>query len=249
MESLREARQCCERALSQIQAPGTPRQLASTTLCAAPGRRRIRLEWQAPECWEDAPVRRFLVAALDPSYGRALTITVLEPEYSEELKRFVSIEELNSYTLAQEDLAKMPSFFRQSVATVQVAAENEAGQSSWAILRVSLREAATPAAAGLASEQEHLPQGDQGKQKTGASCSSKSRGRDAAAGNLPARKFNEFEAEAKALAQESAVELCDWLRKQSKGLLVAWLKSKSWSTTGSKENLVDRVAFILGGNR
>jgi hypothetical protein len=33
------------------------------------------------------------VAALDPAYGQALTITVLEPEYSEKLKRFTTIED------------------------------------------------------------------------------------------------------------------------------------------------------------
>ncbi|CAE8702917.1 unnamed protein product, partial [Polarella glacialis] len=229
MEMLREARQCCERALSQLQPPRAPRQLSSTTLCAAPGRRRIKLEWAAPEWCEGAPVRRYLVAALDPSYGRALTITVLEPNYSEELKRFVSEEELTSYILAEEELKKMPSLFRQANATVQVAAANEAGQSPWATMRVSLRDTTPEPAASSA---------------TSAASSGKS-GISAAAGvAATARQIKEFESQAKT---HVGGDLCSWLRRQPKGVLIGWLKSKSWPVVGSKDQLVDRVAYVMAG--
>lgn len=37
---------------------------------------------------------RYVIAAVDPAYGRALTVTTLEPDYSQELHRFVSVAEL-----------------------------------------------------------------------------------------------------------------------------------------------------------
>jgi hypothetical protein len=75
---------------------------------------------------------------LDPPYGKPLTIGVLEPDYSEELRKFVPIEELRSFVLSEQDLQKMPSLFRQPTLAVHVAASNEAGQSHWCVLRVSL---------------------------------------------------------------------------------------------------------------
>eukprot|EP00933_Yihiella_yeosuensis_P004302 TRINITY_DN108670_c0_g1_i1.p1 TRINITY_DN108670_c0_g1~~TRINITY_DN108670_c0_g1_i1.p1 ORF type:complete len:844 (+),score=208.56 TRINITY_DN108670_c0_g1_i1:109-2640(+) len=230
MEMLREARHCLERSLSQLQPPHPPKSLRATTLCAAPGRRRIKLEWSPPDWLENAPVRRYLVAALDPSYGRALTITVLEPDYSEELGRFIPVEELGSYILAEEELKKMPSLFRQPSATVQVAAANEAGQSTWATLHVSLRQA------------ESVP--------AGASAPGQANGRAGAAGTaVTAKEIAEFEAQAKLYAKQSKDNLCTWLRKQSKPLLVAWLKKKSWPTLGTKDELVDRVAFAVGASQ
>merc|ERR1719487_271865 len=131
IETLREARDCCERALSRLEPPGPPRQLAAVVLATTPGSRRVRLEWAAPGQREVAPVRRYSVAAVDPSYGRAITVATLEPDYREELGRYVSVEEIRSYILAEEALQKMPSLFRQPTATFQVAAANEAGSSPW----------------------------------------------------------------------------------------------------------------------
>ena len=48
--------------------------------------RRYRLHWAAPQEQDSAPVRRFIVAAFDPAYGKALTIATLEPDYSEEFR-------------------------------------------------------------------------------------------------------------------------------------------------------------------
>jgi len=83
-------------------------------------------------------VRRYVVAAHDPAYGRALTVTILEPDYSQELRRFVSVEELTSYVLAEEELQKMPLLWQQPVATIQIASQNESGQSAWTVLKVPL---------------------------------------------------------------------------------------------------------------
>jgi len=138
LEKVKEAKDACERSLSRQFAPGSPRRLSLTVLCSQPGRRRYRLNWSPPVDNESAPVRRYIVAALDPAYGKALNIAVLEPDYCEEKRRFVSVEELGTYVLAEEELQKMPSLWRQNVATVQVASANESGQSSWAILQVPL---------------------------------------------------------------------------------------------------------------
>jgi len=135
---IKEAKDACERSLSRQYAPGNPRRLSLTVLCTQPGRRRYRLSWAAPVENESAPVRRYIVAALDPAYGKALNVAVLEPDYDEEKHRFVSVGELGSYVLSEEELQKMPSLWRQNAATIQVAAANEAGQSNWAILQVPL---------------------------------------------------------------------------------------------------------------
>eukprot|EP00931_Biecheleriopsis_adriatica_P021634 TRINITY_DN14096_c0_g2_i1.p1 TRINITY_DN14096_c0_g2~~TRINITY_DN14096_c0_g2_i1.p1 ORF type:complete len:793 (-),score=182.60 TRINITY_DN14096_c0_g2_i1:11-2365(-) len=243
MELLREAKQYCERALSQLQPPGTPRHVTSATLCGVPGRRRIRLQWQPPECCEGAPVRRFLVAALDPSYGRALTITILEPEYSEELKRFVSIDELCSFILAEEELQKMQGLFRQAAAVIQVAAANEAGQSAWATLRVPLRDAAPEPAGASAEPKEPKP-----RAQAGSASESGPKARKAGGGTTRGDQLREFEASARREARKSGAELCAWLRRQQKGILVSWLHSQSWPSVGSKEELVDRVAFAVGAS-
>eukprot|EP00930_Biecheleria_cincta_P085960 TRINITY_DN75322_c0_g1_i1.p1 TRINITY_DN75322_c0_g1~~TRINITY_DN75322_c0_g1_i1.p1 ORF type:complete len:650 (+),score=125.90 TRINITY_DN75322_c0_g1_i1:74-1951(+) len=244
IEMLQEARQSCEQANSQLLPPGPPSQLTFTTLCAVPGRRRLRLRWRPPlACSEVSPVRRYLVAALDPSYGRALTITILEPEYSEELKRFLAVEDLCSYVLAEEELHKMPSLFQQSGATLQVSAANEAGQSAWTSLWVPLQEA-VGASAGSCDLEGQPPGADCNGAGLGAA-----RGRAVKAGSRTGEKCMEFESAARAVLQSSGgAELCTWLRRQSKGLLVAWLQSQSWPTSGSKEELVDRVAFAVGAS-
>ena len=50
-----------------------------------------------------APVQKYIVAVFDPAYGKALTVAVLEPDYCEELKRFVPVEEICSYVLVEKD--------------------------------------------------------------------------------------------------------------------------------------------------
>ncbi|CAJ1359732.1 unnamed protein product, partial [Effrenium voratum] len=135
VEKVREAKEACERGLSRQEPPEPPRQLRSEALCSTPGRRRFQLCWTAPPVRESASVRRYIVAAHDPAYGRALTITVLEPDYSQELRSFVAIESLTSYVIAEEDLQKMPKLWTEKMLQVQVAAANEAGQSKWTSLK------------------------------------------------------------------------------------------------------------------
>mmetsp|Transcript_89304 Transcript_89304/g.251369 ORF Transcript_89304/g.251369 Transcript_89304/m.251369 type:complete len:654 (-) Transcript_89304:112-2073(-) len=149
VEFIREAKDLCERKLSRVEAPCRPRELRYMVLCADHGSRRIRLEWSPPIPRDGAPIRRYIIAAFDPSYGRALTVTVLEPDYSQQLQRYVSVEELDSFVFAEEELQKMPSLFRQTTAELQVAAANEAGQSEWSRIIVPLTPAvrAAPGAA------------------------------------------------------------------------------------------------------
>ena len=233
MELLQESKQLCEKAFSQLRLPGQPKGLTSTVLCAAPGRRRIRLEWTPEVGNKFSPVRRYLVAAHDPAYGQALTITVLEPEYSEKLKRFTTIEELATYDLAEEELTKLPSFFQQANGVIRVAAENEVGQSSWSSIQLALSSLSRTAVSSV---------GKAKKEEKPATAVKRS------AQNTPtvsSRECRDFEATAHALRDRGG-ELCMWLRKQSKALLSGWLRSQGWPTTGSKDELVDRVAFAVG---
>ncbi|CAK9010373.1 Uncharacterized protein SCF082_LOCUS10648 [Durusdinium trenchii] len=227
IDLLQEAKQLCEKAFSQLQPPNPPQGLSSTVLCAAPGRRRIRLDWTPDMNSLAAPVRRYLVAALDPAYGQALTITVLEPEYNETLKRFTTIEELTTYDLAEEELSKLPSFFQQAHGIIRVAAENEVGQSSWSSIQLTFSRMVVSSVCKLSRKEEKPKR----LAPSGPAVSSRER--------------RDFEATAHSLRDQGG-ELCAWLRKQSKALLSGWLKSQGWPTTGSKDELVDRVAFAVG---
>jgi len=235
MDELRKAKQFCEHKLkfAELHPPAAPVRLTSAVLCAAPGRRRIRISWQSPTA-TSSPIRKYLAAALDPSFGQPLTITVLEPEYNDELKRYVSLDELTSCVLAEEDLVKMPAFFQQSAACVYVAAANEAGQSKWATITVPLRGPA--AAAPTVSEVLTSP------------CKGKADSAKSTPAKVSAKQCKDFETTAHSLLKrpDGAAELCAWLRKQSRGLLASWLQSQAWPTKGSKAELVDRVAFAVG---
>jgi len=147
IEAVRKAKDICERSLSSITIPYPPRELHAQCINDVKGKRRFKLTWQAPVVREQAPVRRYVVAAVDPAYGKALTITILEPDYNQELRRFVGVEDLTSYVLAEEELEKMPMLWQKPTAQVQIAAANEAGQSTWANLRVQLNAKTAPAPA------------------------------------------------------------------------------------------------------
>lgn len=138
IEVVREAREAVERSLLRQQPPLQPRALRATTLCSTVGQRRVKLLWKPPTELPDAPVTRYTVAIVDPAYGRPLAVATLEPDYSQELGRFLPIEELTNFVLAEEELLKMPRFWQQSNGTVQVAAGNDAGHSSWSVLQVPL---------------------------------------------------------------------------------------------------------------
>jgi len=137
LDKLKEAKGMCERCLSKKFVPGVPRKLSCTTLCTEPGSRSYQLQWEAPRDTMSAPVHRFIVAVLDPVHG-PLKVAILEPDFNQELGRFVTMQELGSYILAEEELRKVKNLWRQSAATVQVAAANDVGQSDWAVLQVSL---------------------------------------------------------------------------------------------------------------
>lgn len=220
MELVREAKEACERSLSRQEPPLAPRLAKSETLCATPGRRRFKLHWMAPEERASAPIRRYVVAALDPAYGRALTIAMLEPDYSEESRSFVGIESLTSYVFSEEDLQKMPKLWKQSHATVQVAAANEAGQSPWVSLQVPLNgPVAKPSSPGAASAYMN------------ASPDPRPEELDVRAWDAQVRKLR-------------GVKLREWLEPQKKTVLAAWLRFMNWSAQGSKFDILERVIFI-----
>jgi len=259
-EMLREAKELLEKALSQKQPPGQPRDLRSTLTCSQPGHRKIKLNWAAPQegVEELRPVRRYIVAVVDPAYGRALNVAVLEPDYNEELRRFVSVEELSSYVLAEEELQKMPSLFQQTMLQAQVAAANEAGQSDWTHCLVQLgrqaplRKTFSSASGSSAST---------GRGTTGGSSASTGRGTahtGGSAGSAPphSKSSTETAADDAAAARTfdrqlgtkgQGAELQTWLEKQRKGPITAWLKSKGWPNNGTKEDLIERVMFVLHG--
>lgn len=244
MEVLREAKTQCERALSQEHPPSQPRRLRAEVLCSDPGKRQVRLHWEAPELRQGAPVRRYVVAAMDPAYGRALTVAVLEPDYSEALHRFVPVEELDSFLLAEQEMQKMPGLFRQAAATLQVAAANDAGQSPWATVRVAIVGAVPSAPAAAASSGA----------AAGGSTRAAARGAAAAKGRQPPckpanspdgpKKCKQFEAQ---MRQHQGKQLRAWLEKQKKEALAAWLRSKSRPSLGTKEELLERVLVAAGG--
>lgn len=223
---IREAKDLCERSLSNLVVPGPPQSLRYEVLGYEMGRRRYRLCWQPPERNMAAPVSRYLVAALDPAYGKALTITVLEPDYNEELKRFVSVEELNSFVLAEEDLQKMPSLWKQPTAMVQVCAANDAGQSSWSKLEIYI--------AGAKPSVVRIPSSPGTDSEASSSLASS-----------PGKHFSQdsFNRE---IQRRSGQDLQQWLQKQLKAHLATWLREQYMPTSGNKKELVERVLDVMG---
>lgn len=138
VELLREAKDVGQKHVLEVKRPGPPHAFQAATLCSVPGKRRIRLQWSPPVDQMLAPIHRYVVRVIDPVCGHALKIAVLEPDYREDLRRFVSVEELATYVLAEEELFKIPGLWKQPTATVQVAAANEAGESPWAVFKVPL---------------------------------------------------------------------------------------------------------------
>lgn len=258
-EIIQKARDACERSLSRQERPGAPRNLRYVVLCATPGKRKFRLDWAAPlEEQGASPVRRYIVAAIDPAYGRALTFAVLEPDYSEEMHRFVSVDELTSYVLAEEELQKMPSVWRQSHATVQVAATNEVGQSSWSVLRIPLDAGVKPVPLleRLGSFAANL-----GLRTDGTSPVPKTTGslrfasfldNNRSPGPSPGPKVehtqdSEDDVFVQELQKRRGSELRAWLERQRKVELAAWLRSVRWPATGAKPDLVARVMYVREG--
>lgn len=142
LERFHEAKRLCERSLLQQEPPAMPRLLRLQALCTAVGRRRFLLEWAAPEQRQAAPVLKYVVALHDAATGRVTRITEMEPDYSAELGRFVTIEELRNYELVEEEL-KIPGLFQEPSITILLAAANKAGQSDWMAARIHLSAAPT----------------------------------------------------------------------------------------------------------
>lgn len=238
VEKVREAKEACERGLSRQEPPEQPRELRSEALCSAAGRRKFQLSWTAPAIRDAAPVRRYVVAAHDPAYGRALTITVLEPDYSQELRSFVSIEHLTSYVMAEQDLQKMPKLWTQTSLQVQVAAANEAGQSAWSTLKIPLTgpSAGNAAAAALPTRPlRALPSGPTGVSGFATAATMQKRMHDA-------EDVTAFDTELRKI--HGIARLRAFLEPRKKGILMEWLRSVNWSAYGSKQDLVERVIFI-----
>ena len=220
---VREAKEACERSLSRQEAPLAPRRLWHETLSSVPGQRRFKLHWTPPEDRVSAPISRYVVAVFDPAYGRALTIAILEPDYSEESRSFVGIESLTAFEFSEEDFQKMPKLWKQTSANVQVAAANKAGQSAWATLQVPLDSAtslsktlyrASTASVDFHSSAVHKPE------------------------DLDMRAWD---AQLRKLRGE---ELRAWLEPQKKAVMAVWLKSMNWFAQGSKNDILERVIFI-----
>jgi len=236
LEALKDAKEACERYLSRQVPPGVPRKLSFTPLCTTPGRRRYRLYWTAPQDQESAPIRRYIVAALDPAYGKALNIATLEPDYSEELKRFVSVEELGAFVLAEEELQKMPKLWCQNAATIQVAAANEAGQSAWAILQVPLGSSGAHAAG-------YLPFNSLPPMRQAAS------GTPGASPREDVFSVEDFAVELKRHFERSGEDLRIWLERCRKPQIVAFLQTMGWPDEGTKGILIDRVIKLMERQR
>jgi len=236
IELLRQAKVECERVLAREVPPSMPSCLTARLMCSHPGRRRVRLEWAAPaeltSPQQAPPVRSYVVAAFDPDFGKALTVAVLEPDYNEDLHRFVPIEELVSCTLAEEELQKMPGFFRQPLATVQVAAVNRSGQSPWAMAKVSLVK--------LVPASKMAPSARKGESRP-----AKHRTVHALR-PPPESKSTETEFEAQ-MRMHKGKGLQIWLAGQKRELLTVWLRARSWPSCGSRDELIERAALVAEG--
>jgi len=231
VEVAREAKDACERSLSRLQAPGAPRYLEYAAVCLTKGQRRFKLHWSPPVARQDAPVRKYIVSVFDPAYGRALTVTVLEPDYSEELRRFVPVEELTSYIFAEEELLKMKDLWQQPFASVQVAAVNEAGQGPFAKVEVSLLPPRTPATPQVSVRPQYTSTSGVG-------------GQFRTDDDLGAEDYI-FNSD---LHMHIGKGLRKWLNKQKRFDLASWLKHAQLDCDGMKDELVERIVAAMEGD-
>merc|ERR1712039_185200 len=111
-----------------------------------PGKRQVKVTWTAPKRRESAPIHKYIVAVLDPSFGEVLTIANLETDYCQDLKRYLGIDDpdLCSYVISEEHLRKMPKLFKVDSLTVHIAAGNREGRSEWGTLKVNLGKLKVP---------------------------------------------------------------------------------------------------------
>lgn len=224
VDLLRDAKELCERALRQHFPPGRPTGLAFRHICTEVGRRRFKVTWKPPESRDQAPVHRYVVAVFDPSYGKALSVGTLEPDYSQEFKRFLAYDdpELCSYVVSEEDLRKMPNLFKRDHIAVQVAAANNEGQSDWSIIRVRLQTVAAKPASAPPPARTAAPA--PGLARVGPYSSA---GPDA-----------DFDCN---LKQMSGRELESWLQHQKKETMQGWLKKRFQQSSGSKEAVLQKI--------
>lgn len=218
-EMAREAREAIVRGLNREEPPGPPTNLHCSVVSSELGSRTFQLRWEAPRTNTSAPVRRYIVAVVDPAYGRPLNTAVLEPDYNAMLGRFVPVEELTEYILAEKELQKMPKFWQQMSGTVQVAAANDTGQSPWTVMQVRLqglkpvREPKKPREAPDAVQHDAMDD----------------------------RAFKHE------IMRRQGPGLKSWLETQKKGSLASWLQSVHWPAIGSKDDLVQRILFVREG--
>jgi len=180
------------------------------------------------------------VSVLDPSYGKALTVGVLEPDYSQEFKRFLAYNdpELCSYVLSEVDLKKMPKLFKSDVITVQVAAGNYEGQSDWSILKVRLPRVGRASVSAPCKSSPSTAK-RQGRASVGSSTkasppSATRQGED-----------NEFD---NLVGAKSGPVLESWLQHQKKDDIQAWLKKWCQQCSGSKEAMISRLITFKEAN-
>eukprot|EP00439_Symbiodinium_sp_Y106_P085071 s357_g27.t1 len=140
IQLIREAKDICEKSFSRIEPPMAPQSLRYEVLDSKVGHRRYQLRWLPPAVQDAAPVCRYLVSALDPAYGKPLTITVLEPDYSEELRRFVTTEELTSFVLA-DDKTQCPAGRSEALMQFDGIGQSKARMESRTSFRPSARDA------------------------------------------------------------------------------------------------------------
>lgn len=259
VDLLREAKDLCERALRQQNPPDRPTRLSSTHLCTEPGRRRFKVQWKAPESRESAPVHRYIVAVFDPSYGRALAVGTLEPDYHQELQRYLAYDdaELCSYVLSEEDLKKMPNLFKSDAITVQVAAGNNEGQSDWSVLKVRLQATRSSTSALPRDTSQRAPamgRGDQPSNVLPPRRASPPRAprasprRASSAGQASAVIPDEDRAFDVFVEAKNGRELLSWLQQQKKEKMQGWLKRRFQQMSGSKEACMERIIAFKEDN-
>jgi hypothetical protein len=241
VDVLREAKELCERALKQQNPPDRPMHLKFVQLCTDPGRRRFKVMWRAPASRQNAPVHRYVVAVHDPMYGKALSVGTLEPDYSQEFKRYLAYDdpELCSYVVSEEDLKKMPNLFKADAITVQVASGNNEGQSDWSILKVPVLGRPPRTSVGGPSVPVPSKEAHPSNMPSRVSMSG-----PAKRCSLPGHSSSEDIEFCRLIDNKRGRDLETWLQHQKKEAMQAWLKKRFQLTSGSKEVMISRIMNI-----
>lgn len=226
LDLVQSARDVCIRALSAAGLPLAPKHFRARVLDSKPGKRKFELCWDAPDTLlgQHNEVHSYIISVCDDKMagsGCAMRLAVLEPYYCETRQRFLGVDELGSHIVSEVEVPRLAELLRNDTISWQVTAANSVGQSRCTICRMALTATCSQATSSRTVQRE-----------LAKSC------------RAPTTMLSLVD-----IGKFSGQELRTWLRAQRRKSLVIWLRERQWPTTGTTDDLIDRVVFVVEGSQ